>query len=260
MSNTPRTDAQHEAFMESGMYGEFTPVALCRQLERELTAANEQIRGLETIINGVKANGLANGLLDIVNRNQALEAENGRMRNDHCGCLGKNRAPYNASIRASDDALLAAFKNCVDKGVFDSNGDGSKEWDELWNAYVQALSRHQPSSADGDKSEIMRYNIKPGYYDENRGVDEHPSGEYVLYTDHLKALEESALPRNRADYIARLIVQIRNQIEKDPDAIKAKLEFGEEVTISKWLNVTLLCDVVESDVLPLGDKEEGNAR
>jgi hypothetical protein len=43
MSDTPRVDAMESAFQESGMYGTFAPVALCRQFEREITILRQQV-------------------------------------------------------------------------------------------------------------------------------------------------------------------------------------------------------------------------
>jgi hypothetical protein len=43
MSDTPRVDAMESAFQESGMYGTFAPVALCRQFEREITTLRQQL-------------------------------------------------------------------------------------------------------------------------------------------------------------------------------------------------------------------------
>jgi len=47
MSDTPRVDAMESAFQESGMYGTFAPVALCRQFEREITTLRQQVAELE---------------------------------------------------------------------------------------------------------------------------------------------------------------------------------------------------------------------
>lgn len=55
---------------------------------------------------------------------------------------------------------------------------------------------------------------------------------------------------DKRDYMRRLIKEIRKQIAADPETIEAKKEFGDEVTIGKWLNVTLLCSVVEKAALP----------
>jgi hypothetical protein len=51
------------------------------------------------------------------------------------------------------------------------------------------------------------------------------------------------------DYLKRLIASARKSISTDPSTIKAVEEFGEGVTIAKWVDIALLCDVIESDVL-----------
>jgi DNA repair exonuclease SbcCD ATPase subunit len=51
MSDTPRVDAMESAFQESGMYGTFSPVALCREFEREITTLRRQVAELEATRN-----------------------------------------------------------------------------------------------------------------------------------------------------------------------------------------------------------------
>lgn len=53
---------------------------------------------------------------------------------------------------------------------------------------------------------------------------------------------------DRKDYIRRLIAGIRKEIEEDPDTIRAKAEDG-DVLINRWLDVSLLCLVIEEEVL-----------
>lgn len=53
---------------------------------------------------------------------------------------------------------------------------------------------------------------------------------------------------DREDYIRRLIAGIRKEIEEDPDTIRAKAESG-EVTIWRWVDVELLCLVIEKEIL-----------
>lgn len=57
----------------------------------------------------------------------------------------------------------------------------------------------------------------------------------------------------RKDYMKKLINGIRKQIENDPDTIEAneryKIEYEEGVIIPRWIDVTLLCDVIEKDIL-----------
>ena len=59
------------------------------------------------------------------------------------------------------------------------------------------------------------------------------------------------LPEDRADYLTRLIVGVREQIAEDPETIKAKEDYGDEVLIGKWIDAELLCSVVEIDILGL---------
>jgi len=65
MSDTPRVDAMESAFQESGMYGTFAPVALCRQFEREITTLRQQVDELEAAneknVNAAYLKGFNNG-------------------------------------------------------------------------------------------------------------------------------------------------------------------------------------------------------
>jgi len=56
-------------------------------------------------------------------------------------------------------------------------------------------------------------------------------------------------PTIRKDYIRRLIAGVRKQMAKDPRTIEAVKEFGEEVTIGAWLDASILCCVIEKDIL-----------
>jgi hypothetical protein len=53
------------------------------------------------------------------------------------------------------------------------------------------------------------------------------------------------IPNNKKDYICRLIAGVRQQIEKDPDTIKAYNDCGDYVTIARWIDASILCDVIE---------------
>lgn len=53
----------------------------------------------------------------------------------------------------------------------------------------------------------------------------------------------------RKDYMRRLIKGVRDMIEDDPDTIKARKELGDEVTIGRWIDAKILCNVIEEDVL-----------
>lgn len=53
----------------------------------------------------------------------------------------------------------------------------------------------------------------------------------------------------RKDYMRRLIRGVRAMIEYDPDTINAKKELGDGVTISRWIDAKILCNIIEDDVL-----------
>ena len=53
----------------------------------------------------------------------------------------------------------------------------------------------------------------------------------------------------RKDYLKRLIEGVRYVMENDPEMIQAKAVFGDEATPSKWLDATLLCKVIEDEIL-----------
>ena len=53
----------------------------------------------------------------------------------------------------------------------------------------------------------------------------------------------------RKEYLTRLIAQVRKQIAKDPDTIAAAKEVGEVVIIGRWLDATLLCNIIEDEIL-----------
>jgi hypothetical protein len=69
------------------------------------------------------------------------------------------------------------------------------------------------------------------------------------------ASNEVTIPDDVADYLKRLIASARKTIASDPETIKAKEELGEGVTIGRWLDIALLCDVVEQDVLSKTESE-----
>lgn len=54
---------------------------------------------------------------------------------------------------------------------------------------------------------------------------------------------------DRKDYIRRLIAGIREEIEKDPDTMRARENHGEKAIIRRWFDVELLCYVIEKEVL-----------
>jgi len=54
---------------------------------------------------------------------------------------------------------------------------------------------------------------------------------------------------DRKDYMRRLIAEIREDMADDPDIKKYREQFGEDVVTGKWVNISLLCDVVENEVL-----------
>lgn len=56
------------------------------------------------------------------------------------------------------------------------------------------------------------------------------------------------------DYIRRLISGIREEMEKDPDMIRARANHREKAIIRRWFDVELLCYVIEKEVL--GDNKE----
>ena len=57
------------------------------------------------------------------------------------------------------------------------------------------------------------------------------------------------IAEDKLDYMRRLIAEIREDMKKDPDVIKARKMCGDEVLISKWINIELLCMTVEKEVL-----------
>lgn len=63
--------------------------------------------------------------------------------------------------------------------------------------------------------------------------------------------ERVALTDERKDYLRRLIAGVRRMIDKDPETINAREEFGEECITGKWIDASLLCLVVEKDILHL---------
>jgi hypothetical protein len=71
---------------------------------------------------------------------------------------------------------------------------------------------------------------------------------YRKSVDAITALQ-SMRGEARKDYIRRLIAGVRRSMERDPDTIKARNEMGDEVTIGRWVDASILCDVVEQDVL-----------
>ena len=54
---------------------------------------------------------------------------------------------------------------------------------------------------------------------------------------------------DKKDYIRRLIAGVRKQIEKDPDIIKASADYGDDVTIARWMDASILCLVIEEYLL-----------
>lgn len=65
------------------------------------------------------------------------------------------------------------------------------------------------------------------------------------------ALPAEPLSDKRKDYLRRLIAGVRRQIDQDPETIKAREECGDELIIGTWVDASLLCLVVEKDVLHL---------
>ena len=55
--------------------------------------------------------------------------------------------------------------------------------------------------------------------------------------------------KDKLDYMRRLIDAIMKQIAEDPETIQAVKDYGDEVLISKWVDVELLCMTVEREVL-----------
>lgn len=55
------------------------------------------------------------------------------------------------------------------------------------------------------------------------------------------------MDESRKNYIRRLVSEIREQIAEDPRTIEAKESFGEEIIVGYWLNIALLCDVIEEE-------------
>ena len=55
----------------------------------------------------------------------------------------------------------------------------------------------------------------------------------------------------RKEYLARLIKGVREQRATDPDTIQAQKDCGgyEDVTIARWIDASILCDVIEEEVL-----------
>lgn len=54
----------------------------------------------------------------------------------------------------------------------------------------------------------------------------------------------------RKEYLSRLIEGVRKQITEDPDTIQAQQECGyDDITIARWIDATLLCAVIEEEVL-----------
>ena len=59
---------------------------------------------------------------------------------------------------------------------------------------------------------------------------------------------EAKLPKwdERSDYLRRLIASVRETVETDPKTIEGKKLFGKDMTSGYWLDIVLLCNVVES--------------
>ena len=53
----------------------------------------------------------------------------------------------------------------------------------------------------------------------------------------------------KKDYMRRLIKGIRIQESLDPDTIKARKDFGDDVTTGRWTDVELLCITIEQEIL-----------
>ncbi|MBU6232309.1 hypothetical protein KGP36_06780 [Patescibacteria group bacterium] len=60
----------------------------------------------------------------------------------------------------------------------------------------------------------------------------------------------------RKEYISRLIAGVRRERDSDPDTMRAKEECGEEVRISRWIDASILCLVIEEEVLGIA-REKG---
>jgi len=53
----------------------------------------------------------------------------------------------------------------------------------------------------------------------------------------------------RKDFLLRLTKSLRKQIEEMPEVVEARERHGEEVMPGKWVDVSMLCDLVESEVV-----------
>ena len=49
----------------------------------------------------------------------------------------------------------------------------------------------------------------------------------------------------RNDYLRRLIASVRKTVKTDPRTIEGEKLFGRDTTLGYWLDVVLLCNVVE---------------
>jgi len=65
------------------------------------------------------------------------------------------------------------------------------------------------------------------------------------------------LTEERKDYLRRLVSGVRRQIDQDPETIKAREECGDGCLIGTWIDASLLCLVVEKDVLRLPEYSIG---
>lgn len=63
---------------------------------------------------------------------------------------------------------------------------------------------------------------------------------------------------NTKDYIKRLILSIREQIDSDPVTVQAKKDFGACITVGKWMDVSILCSVVEEHLYVDSFKQESD--
>jgi hypothetical protein len=65
----------------------------------------------------------------------------------------------------------------------------------------------------------------------------------------LHSILDAQKPSVRVEYLKKLISGVRRAIADDPDTITAKAEYGDDITIGRWVDASILCDVVERDLL-----------
>ena len=60
---------------------------------------------------------------------------------------------------------------------------------------------------------------------------------------------EKVKPSVRKDYLRRLIAGVRSEMNKAPENVTAVTVAGKGAISARWLDVALLCDVVEAEVI-----------